>query len=126
SVMIDNQTLFDQMLPPIYQQNTASIMRTNYPGYFNTDQQSQRRTVSSDSQLDAGPLIHSFDRVWADYKKRTNIERPVPRPFSIERLLTLMTEIIAYECYCDSRLLTVTGNIVVSEITYCPFALDLK
>ncbi|CAF3069840.1 unnamed protein product [Rotaria socialis] len=112
SVMIDNQTLFDQMLPPIYQQNTASIMRTNYPGYFNTDQQSQRRTVSSDSQLDAGPLIHSFDRVWADYKKRTNIERPVPRPFSIERLLTLMTEIIAYECYCDSRLLTVTGNIV--------------
>ncbi|CAF3942368.1 unnamed protein product, partial [Rotaria sp. Silwood2] len=113
SVMIDNQTLFDQMLPPIYQQNTASIMRTNYPGYFNTNQEPQRRAAgSSDTQSDVGPLIHTFDRVWADYKKRTNIERSVPRPFSLERLFTLMTEIIAYECYCDSHLLTVTGNIV--------------
>ncbi|CAF1157364.1 unnamed protein product [Rotaria sordida] len=131
SVMIDNQTLFDQMLPPIYQQNTASIMRTNYPGYFNTNQEPQRRATGSDIQLDVGPLIHTFDRVWADYKKRTNIERHVPRPFSLERLFTLITEIIAYECYCDSHLLTVTGNIVddiyeffnkrystIDEITY--------
>ncbi|CAF4533134.1 unnamed protein product [Rotaria sp. Silwood1] len=131
SVMIDNQTLFDQMLPSIYQQNTASIMRTNYPGYFNTNQELQRRAPSSDSQSDVGPLIHTFDRVWADYKKRTNIERNVPRPFSLERLFTVMTEIIAYECYCDSHLVTVTGSIVddiyeffnkrystIDEITY--------
>jgi len=27
--------------------------------------------------------VHGFDRVWIDYKKRTNIERAVPRPFSL-------------------------------------------
>jgi hypothetical protein len=27
--------------------------------------------------------IHTFDRVWVDYKKRTDIERVVPRPFSL-------------------------------------------
>jgi hypothetical protein len=99
--MIDNQTLFDQMLPPIYQQNNASIMRTNYPGYFTSEESPRRYGTGSDAQSDAGPIvrlfrikplistccllfkIHSFDRVWADYKKRTNLERAVPRPFSL-------------------------------------------
>lgn len=58
--MIDNQTLFDQMLPPIYQQNNASIMRTNYPGYFSTDEAPRRRGATSDLQSEAGPLVRSF------------------------------------------------------------------
>jgi hypothetical protein len=55
--MIDNQTLFDQMLPPIYQQNNASIMRTNYPGYFTTDEAPRRYGAVSDIQSEAGPLV---------------------------------------------------------------------
>lgn len=57
NVMIDNQTLFDQMLPPIYQQNNASIMRTNYPGYFTTDEAPRRLAPTSDIQSEAGPLV---------------------------------------------------------------------
>ena len=48
--MIDNQTLFDQMLPPIYQQNNASIMRTNYPGYFTATDAPRRHGAASDVQ----------------------------------------------------------------------------
>ena len=58
--MIDNQTLFDQMLPPIYQQNNASIMRTNYPGYFSTEK-SPRRQAAMNVQADTGPLVYEFD-----------------------------------------------------------------
>ena len=57
--MIDNQTLFDQMLPPIYQQNNASIMRTNYPGYFSTEK-SPRRQAAMNVQPDTGPLVYEF------------------------------------------------------------------
>ncbi len=57
NVMIDNQTLFDQMLPPFYQQNNASIMRTNYPGYFTPDQAPRRHGAASDIQSEAGPLV---------------------------------------------------------------------
>jgi hypothetical protein len=58
NVMIDNQTLFDQILPPVYQQNNASIMRTNYPGYFTTDDAPRRHGASSsDIQSDAGALV---------------------------------------------------------------------
>jgi hypothetical protein len=57
NVMIDNQTLFDQMLPPIYQQNNASIMRTNYPGYFSTTEPPRKHGAASDVQSDAGPLV---------------------------------------------------------------------
>lgn len=66
--MIENQTLFDQMLPPTYQQNTASIMRTNYPGYFTTRQESQRHTVSSDSRTDVGPLVCLFFLIFHRFK----------------------------------------------------------
>lgn len=47
------------MLPPIYQQNSASIMRTNYPGYFSTNQEAGRpcTTAASDVQSDAGPFV---------------------------------------------------------------------
>jgi hypothetical protein len=55
--MIDNQTLFDQMLPPIYQQNNASIMRTNYPGYFTATDAPRRYGTASDAQSDAGPVV---------------------------------------------------------------------
>ena len=55
--MIDNQPLFDQMLPPIYQQNNASVMRTNYPGYFTTETPMRKQTIGSDSQSDAGTLV---------------------------------------------------------------------
>ena len=55
--MIDNQTLFDRMLPPIYQQNSASIMRTNYPGYFDPNQQRRRHVGTSDTHLDVGLLV---------------------------------------------------------------------
>jgi hypothetical protein len=57
NVMIDNQTLFDQMLPPIYQQNNASIMRTNYPGYFTATDAPRRYGTASDAQSDAGPVV---------------------------------------------------------------------
>ena len=56
-MIIDNQTLFDQMLPPIYQQNNASIMRTNYPGYFSTNEAPRRRPPGSDAHSEAGPLV---------------------------------------------------------------------
>ncbi len=55
--MIDNQTLFDKMLPPVYQQNNASIMRTNYPGYFATGEAPRRRGAPSDTQSESGPLV---------------------------------------------------------------------
>ncbi len=55
--MIDNQTLFDQMLPPIYQQNNASIMRTNYPGYFATNEAPRRYGAYSDIPSESGPLV---------------------------------------------------------------------
>jgi hypothetical protein len=57
NVMIDNQTLFDQMLPPIYQQNNASIMRTNYPGYFATNEAPRRYGAYSDIPSESGPLV---------------------------------------------------------------------
>jgi len=57
NVMVDNQTLFDKMLPPIYQQNNASIMRTNYPGYFTTDKAPRRHDTASDIQAEAGLLV---------------------------------------------------------------------
>lgn len=58
--MIDNQTLFDEMLPPIYQQNNASIMRTNYPGYFTPDEAPRRYGANSDIQSDGSLLVRSF------------------------------------------------------------------
>jgi hypothetical protein len=58
--MIENQTLFDQMLPPIYQQNNASIMRTNYPGYFTPDEAPRRYGTTSDIQSDTGLLVRLF------------------------------------------------------------------
>ncbi|CAF1470079.1 unnamed protein product [Adineta steineri] len=107
-VMNDNKKLINQMLPPIYQQNNASVMRTNYPGNFIVDKTSRKQENVSN----AGLLIHTFDRVWEDYKKRTNIERLVPRPFSVERLFSMITEILVYECNADERLANVTGNIL--------------
>ena len=59
--MIDNQTLLDQAPPPIYQQNNASIMRTNYPGYFLDDQAHRRHTSPSDVHSDVGPLVRIDD-----------------------------------------------------------------
>lgn len=56
-MIIENQTLFEQALPPVYQQNNASIMRTNYPGYFTTDETSQRHGAHSDIHSEAGPLV---------------------------------------------------------------------
>ncbi|CAF1018673.1 unnamed protein product [Adineta ricciae] len=108
-VMNDNKKLITQMLPPIYQQNDASILRTNYPGHFNSNETSRKPEVASEIT----PLqIQTFDRVWEDYKKRTSLVRPIPRPYSTDRLFNMIIEILAYECYCDTHLINVTGNIV--------------
>jgi hypothetical protein len=100
--MTDNKKLLNQMLPPTYQQNNASVMRTNYPGYFPSDKASRKPEVAPDSKSNGELLVceflleakyffnslflskvQTFDRVWEDYKKRTDIERLVPRPFSV-------------------------------------------
>ena len=52
--MNDNKKLINQMLPPIYQQNNASVMRTNYPGYFTRDEASRKQEAASDSKSDTG------------------------------------------------------------------------
>ncbi|CAF1480980.1 unnamed protein product, partial [Didymodactylos carnosus] len=56
--------------------------------------------------------IYTFDRVWADFKTRTAIKRVVPRPFSLNRLLVVLEEFLAYEISCDSKLLNIIGNVV--------------
>lgn len=61
NVVIDNQTLFDQMLPAVYQQNNASVMRTNYPGYFDVEEPRRKQTIGSDSQSDSHALVQIRD-----------------------------------------------------------------
>ena len=74
NVLIENQTLFDQLLPPIYQQNSASIMRTNYPGYFTGDEPARKQTAKSDTQSDMGALV-GVSRRWLFVRLFSTISR---------------------------------------------------
>ena len=56
-VMNDNKKLITQMLPPIYQQNDASILRTNYPGHFNSADISRKPEVASESKSNMELLV---------------------------------------------------------------------
>jgi hypothetical protein len=59
-VIIDSQRLFDQMLPWTYQQNSASVMRTNYPNSFANDVASDQTTDASQMTSETSFLVRNI------------------------------------------------------------------
>ncbi|XP_076436241.1 uncharacterized protein LOC143275834 [Babylonia areolata] len=46
-------------------------------------------------------MVHTMQRVWDDFRHRTNLERSIPRPLSLERTKSVVEQFCAFIIYQD-------------------------
>ncbi|KAK7110079.1 uncharacterized protein [Littorina saxatilis] len=46
-------------------------------------------------------MMHTMQRVWDDYRRRTNMDRSIPRPLALDRTRSLMEQFCAYIVHQD-------------------------
>merc|ERR1719422_1167944 len=64
-------------------------------------------------------MVHTMQRLWDDYRQRTNIERTIPRNLDAERARSLMEQFLGYLVWTDDFTTDEEADLSILDTLYC-------